>query len=90
MDLHQHRETIEQTASSAPHPFGFILFWAGSIVGFISLNMEQILTDWNLILSLCLKLFSICSILLSVVIYWDRISANFKQIKLDFKKMFKK
>ena len=87
MDLHQHKDALEQVST---HPVGFILFWAGSIAGFISLNMEQTLTEWNLIFSLILKLFSICSIILSVVIYWDKITANFKQIRLDFKDKFQK
>jgi hypothetical protein len=90
MDLHQHKETIEHASSTAPHPLGFILFWAGSVVGFISLNMEQTLTEWNLILTLILKIFSICSITLSVVIYWDKITANFKQMTLDIKDKFQR
>jgi hypothetical protein len=90
MDLHQHKETIEHTSIQVPHPWGFILFWVGSIVGFISLNMEQALTEWNLIFSLLLKLFSIVSICLSVVIYWDKITANFKQMTLDFKDKFQR
>lgn len=90
MDLHTHKDAIEHASSSAPHPLGFILFWAGSIVGFISLNMEQTLNEWNLIFSLVLKLFSICSIILSVVIYWDRIATNLKQMKLDIKDKFQK
>lgn len=81
MDLHSHKDVIE----NSPHPFGFILFWLGSIVGFISIGMEESLNDWNLLLSLVLKAFSICSILLSVVIYWDKITSNFRQIKKDVK-----
>lgn len=90
MDLHTHKDAIEHASSGAPHPLGFILFWVGSIVGFISLNIEQSLNEWNLIFSLILKLFSICSIILSVVIYWDKITMNFKQIQLDYKEKFQK
>jgi len=89
MDLHTHKESIEHVSVS--HPIlGFILFWLGSISAFISLGFEQSLNDINLMLAILLKLFSIISIILSVVIYWDKITDNSRQIKKDIKDKLQK
>lgn len=88
MDIHSHHEAAQH--AQAAHPLGFILFWAGSIVGFMSLSFEQNINEISLLLGVILKLLSICSIILSVVIYWDKITANSRQMKKDFKDKFQK
>lgn len=88
MDLHTHNETAQHIHHV--HPLGFILFWAGSIVGFMSLSFEQNINEISLLLGVILKLLSICSIILSVVIYWDKITANSRQIKKDFRDKFQR
>ena len=89
MELHSHKETLEHV--SVTHPIlGLILFWGGSALCFVALSFEQTLNDINLLLAIVLKLFSIASIIISVIIYWDKISVNFKQMQLDFKEKFQR
>ena len=84
MDLNSHKDIIE--GGHEAHPvLGTILLFGGFTLGIFSLAMEQSLSDVNLLLAIGLKLLSIASILLSVVIYWDKIKANFKQFKSDVK-----
>lgn len=89
MELHSHKETIETVSVS--HPIlGFILLWGGFALGIFSLNTEQTLNDINLFLAIFLKLLSIASILLSVIIYWDKIVTNGKVMYADFKEKFQR
>lgn len=89
MELHSHSETIEN--AHAAHPIlGAICLFGGFTLGIFSLAMEQTLSDINLLLAIGLKLLSIASICLSVVIYWDKITANFRQMKQDVKEKFQR
>lgn len=89
MDLHSHKDTIE--GAHEAHPvLGSILFIGGFMLGIFSLAAEQTLSDINLLLAIGLKLLSIASIFLSVVIYWDKITANFKKMKQDVKEKFQR
>jgi UDP-N-acetylmuramyl pentapeptide phosphotransferase/UDP-N-acetylglucosamine-1-phosphate transferase len=89
MELHSHKEHIEHITVQYPI-LGTTLLILGGAIGFISLSFEQHLNDINLMLSIFLKLLSIGSIMLSVVIYWDKIRSNSKQIHQDFKDKFQK
>ncbi len=89
MELNSHKETIESVSVSHP-VLGFILFWGGFILGIFSLSTEGVLNDINLFLAIFLKLLSIVSILLSVVIYWDKIAANGKVMLSDIKSKFQR
>lgn len=89
MELHTHKDTIEHTLVAHP-VLGFILLWGGFILGIFSLGTEQILNDINLFLAIFLKLLSIASILLSVVIYWDKIVVNSKIMYADIKEKFQR
>lgn len=89
MDLNSHKDTIEGVNEAHP-VLGTLLFIGGFTLGIFSLAMEQTLSDINLLLAIGLKLLSIGSILLSVVIYWDKITSNFKKMKKDVKEKFQR
>lgn len=89
MELHSHRDTIDGIAESHPK-IGLFILAIGFLAGFFSLNFEQTLNDINLIMSIFTKCLMPLSIVLTIIIYWDKITANLKQIGLDFKGKFQR
>lgn len=94
MDLHNHHDTIE-SASQAHPKLGLLFVILTPIFGVIAIftepsSLEHTLTIANLIGSLFAKFMMLCSFVATLVIYWDKITANFKQIRLDFKDKFQK
>jgi len=84
MDLQSHKETIEGAHGAHPILAAVILF-LGFLAGIFSINFEHTLNDLNLLLSIFTKCLMPVSILLTIVIYWDKITANLKQMKKDAK-----
>ena len=89
MDLNSNKDTIEGAAIAHP-VLGMIFLILTPVLGIFSLGMEQTMSDVNLMLSICVKLLTFVSFILTVVIYWDKIVANLKQIKEDAKERFQR
>lgn len=89
MELNSHRETIEGAATAHP-VLGMIFLVLTPVLGIFSFAMEQTMSDVNLILSIGVKLLTFVSFILTVVIYWDKITTNLKQIKEDAKEKFQR
>lgn len=84
MELHSHKETIEGAAIA--HPLlGIFFLVLTPVLGIFTLAMEQTASDINLLLSIGVKLLTFVSFILTVVIYWDKITVNLRQIKEDVK-----
>lgn len=94
MELHSHKDTIEGAHQAHPY-LGVLFLIATPILGILSVvieptSLEHTLTIANLIASLFVKFLTFLSFTATVVIYWDRITTNFKQMRLDFKERFQK
>lgn len=89
MELHSHKETIEGAAVAHP-VLGMMFLILTPVLGVFSLGMEQTMSDVNLMLSIGVKLLTFVSFTLTVIIYWDKIVVNFKQMQLDFKEKFQR
>lgn len=84
MELNSHKETIEH--ATVAHPvLGVVLLFTTFVLSIFSVAMEQTMSDINLLLSILVKLLTFVSFILTIVIYWDKITANFRQIKQDVK-----
>lgn len=94
MDLHTHKDTLEGIHEAHPK-LGILFLILTPILGFFSAlleinSLEHSLTIANLIGALFVKFLTVCSFIITLVIYWDKITTNFKQIKLDFKEKLQK
>lgn len=89
MELHTHKETIEGVTIAHP-VLGIVFLILTPILGIFSLAMEQTLSDINLLLGIGVRLLTFVSFILTVIIYWDKITANLKQIKQDAKDKFQR
>lgn len=89
MELHSHKDTIDGIADSHPK-LGLFILATGFIAGFFSISFEQTLNDINLIMSIFTKCLMPISILITIVIYWDKITANLRQMKEDAKEKFQR
>jgi hypothetical protein len=94
MDLHHHKETIENVSETHPK-LGILFLILTPILAFFSAiieisSLEHSLTIANLIGALIVKLLTVCSFIVTVVIYWDKITVNLRQISVDFKEKFQK
>ncbi len=89
MELHSHKDTIE--GAHVAHPIlGVISLVSTFVLGIFSVAVEQTLNDTYLMLGIVVRLVTCGSFLLTVIIYWDKITANFKQIKKDAKDKFQR
>lgn len=94
MDLHHHKDTIESISETHPK-LGILFLILTPILGVFSAiieisSLEHSLTIANLIAALVVKFLTFCSFVITLVIYWDKITANIKQIKLDYKEKYQK